>query len=648
MARTSDTNSPRLSAGITQPRMRGLVAALVALSLALILPQPTMASLPSQSAHRFPRLAEWWGNSSLATNARRDYYVAYNEDPLNPNTSAIATMRSLNPSLLLLASSSAAELDFSETDKASFDAQRIGAIPTSWLLLQVGSTLSAPVTSASATSFSVADLSKFRVNDLVVIDDEKCLVTAVSGGLTVKRGYAGSTATTHASGARIAATATDWPYAATLDMTANCPLGRATGDFATPAGTTERASDWLARRTAGIADAADWDGVMVDVCIATYAHSFIDGTTLRTIADRNTPTAEVDYAAFDQAWQAGLEAYLARVRSLVDDDQLVVTNGAPPVYGSTNGNTFETFPTASTSSLEWHSVIVGPTPDSRGGSYLDWSNAVPTPNLTTMFTMGSQSDYRMMRFGLTTTLMGNGYYSYKTMTPGTDFSGYWYDEYDNAGAGRGYLGAPLGAAYCQAPGLNSPDLLGSFGGFDNQGSLNAWELYPREDEGYSASKSLDGGTAKITITRSAGTIWGVQFSRPNIPVTAGKTYTLSFRARADKALPIRAVLQQASSPHTIYAVTDEMGLTTEWRWFEVPLTAVRVRLGGRHAPQHRQDHRQRLGRRHHAARGRPQRLPARLRGRHRPGERHRGSCHRPLGEQLPQDPGNPGTAGQRR
>ncbi len=543
-----------------------IVLALAAISLST--PQPAAAAV-SQAAHSFPRLSEWWGRAPLAENAKRDYYVMWNDDPMRPDTAAMATMRAANPNLILLTCSSAAELDYSSTDNATFDAQRIGAIPTSWLLLQVGTTLSAPVTSTTATTFQVADSSKFRVNDLAVVDDEKCVVTAVgSGTITVKRGYAGSANATHASGARIAACVSGWANAATLNMTANCPLGRATGTFATPGTGTERAADWLARRTAGIASSADWDGILIDVCLPNYASGFVGSEACRTIADATVPTNEADYAAFDKSWGAGIEAYLASVRSLTTG-KLVMTNGAPPVYGSTNGTCFEGFPTASTDSMQWHSTVVGPTRDGRGGSYLDWSAKAPTTNLTTMYTMGTINDYRMMRFGLTSALMGDGYFSYKTSGPSIDFSQWWYDEYDNAGAGRGYLGKPVSAATAQVPALTTSDLTGGYGAFNDTNSLNAWTLYARS--GNVATKSLDNGAAKIAITQSAGLDWGIQFSRPNIAVTAGKSYTLSFRIKADRNMSMRTVLQQAASPYAVHAVTEEIGVGTEWQTVELPL-----------------------------------------------------------------------------
>jgi hypothetical protein len=53
-----------------------------------------------------------------------------------------------------------------------------------------------------------------------------------------------------------------------------------------------------------------------------------------------------------------------------------------------------------------------------------------------------------MRFGLTTTLLNNGYFSYEMNTAGHgSLCLMWFDEYDNAGTDRGYLGYPLGEAY---------------------------------------------------------------------------------------------------------------------------------------------------------------------------------------------------------
>ncbi len=294
-----------LAHSVQFPRMTrratfGATVLAVAILVVLISASPALAQNSG-----YPRLGHWWGSATATENTKLDYYAPYNSDPLRPDTNAIASLRSANPGVILLTSSSAAEVDYSATNEVAYDAQRLAAIPNSWILTQVGSTLSAGLT-ASATSVSVVDTSKFRVNDLIIIDNERCVVTAVGTTLTVKRGFAGSTAAAHTSGARVAPGVSAWNNAVTLDMTANCPLGRATGAFATPGTGTERARDWFARRTAGVYSAAKWDGVLIDVCIADYANTFRGGAGFRTIADRNTPSAEVNYTNFDAAWRAGI------------------------------------------------------------------------------------------------------------------------------------------------------------------------------------------------------------------------------------------------------------------------------------------------------------------------------------------------------
>ena len=118
-----------------------------------------------------------------------------------------------------------------------------------------------------------------------------------------------------------------------------------------------------------------------------------------------------------------------------------------------------------------------------------------------------------------------------------------------------------------------PDLVAGHGAFTDGSALNAWELYSRTN--CAATKELDGGTAKIAVTRSAGDASGVQFTQSNVAVTAGTQYTLSFRARADTPLTMQAVVEKAATPYTTYMAADDndIPLTTEWRTFEYPLTS---------------------------------------------------------------------------
>src|SRR5581483_1385199 len=60
---------------------------------------------------------------------------------------------------------------------------------------------------------------------------------------------------------------------------------------------------------------------------------------------------------------------------------------------------------------------------------------------------GGQASYQAMRFLLTLTLTNNGYFTFDEFNVnGGHQTVWWYDEYDNAGQGTGYLGQPSGPA----------------------------------------------------------------------------------------------------------------------------------------------------------------------------------------------------------
>ncbi|MDP1794623.1 MAG: hypothetical protein Q8K63_10865, partial [Acidimicrobiales bacterium] len=398
-----------------------------------------------------------------------------------------------------------------------------------------------------------------------------CLVTAVgSGTITVRRGWAGSAAVAHASGVRVAAAVSSWPYSVKLDLTDDCPAGRAGGMFATPGTGSERARDWMARRTAGFFRAASWDGVAIDVCpgYISWFKGDIVGQSYRTIASRANPAVEIaDYSAYDAQWTAGVQAMLTGVRTLTGPDAIVLQNVGIPAFGVANGTRIETFPTKTTSAVRWQEVIVGPSM-ANSASYLEMCAGAKAPNFTTLQTYGDAvTDYQLMRFGLTSALMADGFFSFAV----GDQRSLSYDEFDNAGAGKGYLGSPVGAAY-PARALTNSDLLGNHGGFGSTSDLSAWTLFLRTAE-YAAVKSLDGTTAKVQVTRSAGVRTGVLLDRSNVAVKAGTPYTLTFRARADRPLAVQADVWQEASPWTGYMHSNEIPLTSEWRTFELPLTS---------------------------------------------------------------------------
>jgi hypothetical protein len=235
--------------------------------------------------------------------------------------------------------------------------------------------------------------------------------------------------------------------------------------------------------------------------------------------------------------------------------------------------------------MPWQQTVFGPAPQ---GSYFEWLAQARDPNLTMIETYeddgspdpdgdgeydnpaddpGFVPDYRKMRFGLTTALLGDGFFSYEINTNGHGSLGLlWFDEYDNAGAGRGYLGQPRGEAYRPVPALPTPNLLGD-GTFE--AGVGTWDLWA--DDGYAATAVQDtitaaegAASARVAVTASQGTDWRVEFSKAPVEVISGTEYTLAFWAKADAPRTIGVWVQENSEPWTGYLGFEDIGLTTTW------------------------------------------------------------------------------------
>jgi hypothetical protein len=417
----------------------------------------------------FPKLAMWspdLTHQPLADVARYDYLVM--TDP-----SKIAALKALDPTIDLLRYTNACELPCKATAPADPANARLRAVPASWILTQVGTNLTAPV-DASTRTFPVASVSRnglslFKVGEVTVIDDEVVLVTAVGGdSITVTRGVI-RPATAHAAGVRVAAAATMWPGTVIMDLTAACP--QVTVD------TQVGPEDWAhydARVGGALLGEAAWDGLFVDRSDPNESWIVDKGFSRSIDADRTNTFPSDDYAAFDSAWNAGMTGYLDGLHALAGD-HLVQGNQSVADYSALNGIELEAFPRASTTLQDWHGFVIGP----RGqygekGSLLEWAARSLAPHLTTVETKQFDDsepagwettympDYRKMRFGLCSALVGGSYYTYNIPIP-RGFDGreaIWFDEYDGAGIGQGYLGQPLGLPTQVAPDVWRRDFQG--------------------------------------------------------------------------------------------------------------------------------------------------------------------------------------------
>lgn len=176
-----------------------------------------------------------------------------------------------------------------------------------------------------------------------------------------------------------------------------------------------------------------WDGVMYDTVDASISHYGKD-----TGIDMNRDGRADDSATVNRLWQAGMAELLRKTRLALGDKKIILINGnsLDSYQPYINGRMFESFPTPwegngtwSASTYQYLSRL--PSKNRNDNVYVINSN---TNNL------GDQANYQKMRFGLTSALQGDGYFSFDYGDK-LHAQTWWYDEY-NAG-----LGIPQSPAY---------------------------------------------------------------------------------------------------------------------------------------------------------------------------------------------------------
>jgi len=403
-----------------------------------------VATTPS---YTFPRLGMWLPSYTqpLADRARYDWIV----DNSGPIASAqIGGLRAANPDIVLLAYTSARNINYSFTDYNIRANVELRTASLDWVLTQVGSRLAANV-SAAALAIPVTDGTKFVAGEVIVFDSgsnaELLRIASVVGNtLNVTGRGIPFSGTAHSAGARVAAAVSTNPEWSNVvfDVTTACPL-RDVGYG------PETFTSWNVRRASSVYHSADsigqrWDGLLMDNCCSSISWMVPQGR-LRSIDEDRDNVAD-DLTDLDTTWNNGVVAYENELRAALPEAVLLGNCGVRNY--NLNGNNLESYIDGTSTLASWKQHIIGPEyPPTITSSYLDWSANASAPNLTTVEMYGTQTDYQFMRYGLCTTLMGDGCYSYESVSGHGGANLWWYDEYDNAGAGRGYLGQPTGAAY---------------------------------------------------------------------------------------------------------------------------------------------------------------------------------------------------------
>jgi hypothetical protein len=430
---------------------------------------------PSSFAPPFPRLATIYSKTDENTVAGKQLIAKHNlfvtsfdwawltNSPGVPTGQTLASyLKQLNPMLVLLVyyhSSTFVEGDYSWfPGTTGYVVNNVTYhIDLNWYLMYAGSSLASSITS-TATSIAVGDLSKFNVNDRAIIggfvngtQPEMVLVTAKSaasgsGNLTVQRGINSQNgkfpAISHNNGewVRSVAYVFGTPSAMAMNVTSTCP--------ATNINPTLGNQSW-----------SQFVGSFVGIKFSEGPGQYLDGVFLDNYVDRplelpnnlsridinNTNTAS---GITDTQWATGMYNLAGGIRSHIPSGKLVLGNpgGRTTTYQGLvlNGGMIE--------GLDENGA--NPYIGDTLGFYNSWMTNGLSPRIFLLdgsshgtSLSAVQTNYKAVRFELTWTLANDGFFIYDEYWYNYDHaSDWWYDEYDNAGQGTGYLGQALGAA----------------------------------------------------------------------------------------------------------------------------------------------------------------------------------------------------------
>lgn len=212
-----------------------------------------------------------------------------------------------------------------------------------------------------------------------------------------------------------------------IDITPDCTRD-ANGD---------RLCDWLPEYIAQhMGPGGYWDGVYLDYCMDRiyWLNRYIPYPI-----DSNRDGIGDDRAALDEAWREGTGIVVSRLRELVGDDYIVVTNGNNTHYDYCDGGTREAFPKMHG---DWYENISNPV---YGYLAMETLYRRPSANIINATWSGTATDTspvwtasceRRFRFTLASTLVfGDGYFSYD----GPSHCQVWWHDYYEMDLGR-----PLG------------------------------------------------------------------------------------------------------------------------------------------------------------------------------------------------------------
>ncbi len=190
-----------------------------------------------------------------------------------------------------------------------------------------------------------------------------------------------------------------WPGNYSFNLTKYCPEYNG-----------QKFNEWLPTFVkTELMETGNWDGVFYD--------NLLYGI-------KSTNNGQVDEQAWvDQAWREGSLELLKNTRNIIGSDKILMVNSSSYGKEYINGRLYETWPD------KWQGGWDKQMQDYKNlESSIKYSPQVIVVNPNTE-NSGNSNDFKKVRFGLASTLQGNGYFAFDWGTQ--DHSQlWWYDEYD--------------------------------------------------------------------------------------------------------------------------------------------------------------------------------------------------------------------------
>jgi len=198
-----------------------------------------------------------------------------------------------------------------------------------------------------------------------------------------------------------------WPGNYSFNLTKYCPKYNG-----------KRFNEWLPEFVkTELMDTGNWDGVFYD----NILYGVKSTNNGQVDIDNNYRVDDQEWV--DQAWREGSLELLKNTRKLIGADKILMVNSSSYGVEYINGRLYETWPD------KWQGGWKKQMKDYKNlEKNIKYNPQVIVLNPNTENT-GNQNDFKKVRFGLVSTLQGNGYFAFDWGTQ--DHSQlWWYDEYD--------------------------------------------------------------------------------------------------------------------------------------------------------------------------------------------------------------------------